>query len=198
LWGGRTRRGGRGAPPHPTPFPRSPPQASQRDAELADVAKEAAEQLKGPAERSAEEEELAEIYRARGLSPALAAAVAAELSASDDVVRHHARDELGIDLDALANPVQAAAASAAAFTVGAAVPLLAAAFIAPVVPRLLSLLGASCFTLIALGATGAVLGGAAPVRGAARVLLGGSAAMAITYGVGKLFALTAGGALPAV
>lgn len=153
--------------------------------------------MKGPAARKAEEEELAEIYRARGLSPALAAAVAAELSASDDVVRHHARDELGIDLDALANPVQAAAASAAAFTAGAAVPLLAAAFIVPAVPRLLSLLAASCATLIALGVAGAALGGASPARGAVRVLFGGAAAMAITYGVGKLFALKAGGALPA-
>jgi len=170
--------------------------ASQRDAELADVAKEAAEQAKGPAARAAEQAELAAIYQARGLSPGLAAAVAEELSSHDNdaVVRHHARDELGIDLDALANPFQAAAASAAAFTAGAAVPLLASAFIVHAGARLGALLGASCATLVALGATGAYLGGAPLWRGAARVLTGGAAAMALTYGVGRLFAL--GGAAP--
>lgn len=168
--------------------------ASQRDAELTDVEKERAEQEKGPAAREAEERELAAIYRARGLSPDLAAAVAAELSRGADVVRHHARDELGIDLDALANPIQAAVSSAAAFTAGAAVPLLASAFITNAAARLGALLAASCATLVALGAIGAGLGGASPLRGSLRVLLGGGAAMAITYGVGRLFAL--GGAAP--
>lgn len=168
--------------------------ASQRDAEMADVEKERLEQEKGPAARAAEEQELAAIYRARGLSPDLAAAVAAELSRGDDVVRHHARDELGIDLDDLANPLQAALSSAAAFTLGAAVPLLASAFIAAPAARLGALLAAACATLVALGAAGAALGGAPLWRGALRVLLGGGAAMAVTYGVGRLFAL--GGAGP--
>jgi hypothetical protein len=46
-----------------------------------------------------------QIYIDRGLSEPLARAVAQELT-DKDVLRAHARDELGIDLDALANPLQ--------------------------------------------------------------------------------------------
>jgi vacuolar iron transporter family protein len=164
--------------------------SSQRDAEEADIAKEAAEQAKGPAARARELGELAAIYEARGISPGLARAVAEELSAQD-VVRAHARDELGIDVDALANPLQAAAASALSFTIGAVIPLLAAAFIQPVGPRFASLITASCVALFSFGVTGAVLGGAPWWRGGLRVLLGGSAAMALTYGIGRAFNVSA-------
>ena len=130
--------------------------------------------------------ELAAIYEGRGLSKGLAAAVAEELS-RHDVVRAHARDELGIDLDTLANPLQASAASALSFTIGAAIPLVAAAFIDPLPARFGSLITASCASLFAFGVTGAVLGGAPWWRGGLRVLLGGSAAMALTYGIGRAF-----------
>jgi len=120
------------------------------------------------------------------VSPALARAVAEELTARD-VVRAHARDELGIDVDALANPLQAAAASAASFTLGAGIPLLAAAFIKPSGPRLGSLIAASCASLFGFGVVGAVLGGAPWWRGGARVLTGGAMAMALTYGIGRAF-----------
>ncbi len=62
----------------------------------------------------------------RGLSDELARQVAHELT-EKDVIRAHARDELGIDIDDLANPLQASVAGAAAFVVGAAIPLLAGA-----------------------------------------------------------------------
>ena len=75
-------------------------------------------------------------YEERGLTKDLALAVAKQLT-ERDVIRAHARDELGIDLDDMSNPLQAAFASSASFTVGAAVPLLAAAFIQAEVPRLL-------------------------------------------------------------
>ncbi len=65
----------------------------------------------------------------RGLNPILARQVAEELTAKD-VIRAHARDELGIDLDDMANPLQAALVSCLAFTAGAAIPLLAGIFIA--------------------------------------------------------------------
>ena len=120
------------------------------------------------------------------MSPGLARQVAVELTAHD-VVRAHARDELGIDVDALANPVQAAASSALSFTLGAGIPLLAAAFIKPVVPRLASLIAASCAALFGFGVLGAVLGGAPWWRGGGRVLAGGAAAMALTYGIGRGF-----------
>ena len=154
---------------------------------MADIAKEVAEQEKGPESQARELDELAAIYEARGVSPGLARAVAEELTAHD-VVRAHARDELGIDVDSLANPLQAAAASALAFTLGAGIPLLAASFIRPVVPRLVSLIAASCVSLFSFGVVGAVLGGARWWwRGGARVLAGGAAAMALTYGIGRAF-----------
>ena len=137
---------------------------TRSDAELADIAKEEAEQAKGPEARAREQVELAAIYEGRGLSKGLAAAVAEELS-RHDVVRAHARDELGIDLDTLANPLQASAASALSFTIGAAIPLVAAAFIDPLPARFGSLITASCASLFAFGVTGAVLGGAPWWRG---------------------------------
>lgn len=63
--------------------------------------------------------------------------MAEELTAKD-VIRAHARDELGIDVDDMTNPYQAAAASAIAFIIGAGIPLLAAAFIPEAKWRILS------------------------------------------------------------
>lgn len=64
-------------------------------------------------------------YRDRGLSPRLAGEVAAELSAREDVLAVHARDERGMTALSHARPFQAAGASAASFTAGAAIPLIA-------------------------------------------------------------------------
>jgi VIT1/CCC1 family predicted Fe2+/Mn2+ transporter len=100
----------------------------------------------------------------------------------------HARDELGIDIDELANPLQASLASAVAFAAGAAVPLLAGAFLGDPVTRNIVVAVASVVGLIILGATGAALGGAKKILGAVRVLIGGSLAMGITYAIGLGFA----------
>ena len=102
--------------------------SSQRDAEKADIKKEIEEQLKGPAAQARELEELAQIYVARGVPYDLAKQVAIILT-EKDVIRAHARDELGIDLDDLANPWQAAVVSAVCFSAGAAIPFLSAAFL---------------------------------------------------------------------
>jgi VIT1/CCC1 family predicted Fe2+/Mn2+ transporter len=111
-------------------------------------------------------------------------------------VSQHARDELGIDMDDLANPLQASLASAVAFTVGAAIPLLSGAFILDTQTRNLVVLVASTLGLLVLGATGAALGGARQLVGALRVLVGGLLAMAVTYGIGCAFAqLSDGGHL---
>jgi vacuolar iron transporter family protein len=114
--------------------------------------------------------------------------VAVELT-EKDVIRAHARDELGIDLDELSNPWAAAAASAVAFVVGAGLPLLAAAFIQTETYRLLSLVLVSTAALLGFGVLGAVLGGANWVRGGARVVIGGWIAMGITYGIGRAFSI---------
>jgi len=112
--------------------------------------------------------------------------VAQELSAKD-VIKAHARDELNIDLDNMLNPAQAAVASALAFTCGAGLPLLAGAFIHAYVIRLASIFGGSTAALLAFGIIGAVLGGANWVKGGSRVIVGGWAAMGITYGIGRAF-----------
>lgn len=85
----------------------------------------------------------------------------------------------------LPNPVKAALASALAFTVGAIVPLLAAAFIGNHKVRLAVVVAAVTIALIGFGSAGAVLGGAPVLKSSARVLLGGWMAMAITYGLTK-------------
>ncbi len=155
--------------------------SSQRDTERADLALEERELIATP---DLERDELAAIYRDRGLSPELAAQVAEELSAGDQL-RAHARDELGIDPDDLSRPFQAAWASAVSFAVGAAVPLIAIAF-APSGARIAVAIAVTLVALAALGVVGARLGGAPTGRAALRVVVGGAFAMAVTMGVGAL------------
>ncbi|GLC38457.1 hypothetical protein PLESTF_001682200 [Pleodorina starrii] len=159
--------------------------ASQRDTEEADIEKERQQQLRGPVARARELMELRDIYIKRGLDPDLAQKVAEQLT-EKDVIRAHARDELGIDMDELANPLQAAVVSALAFTAGALIPLLAGAFLADFQMRLIAVAAASVVGLAAFGLTGSLLGGARPIVGSLRVLLGGCMAMAITFGVGHV------------
>ncbi|HEX8297988.1 MAG TPA: VIT1/CCC1 transporter family protein, partial [Rubricoccaceae bacterium] len=89
---------------------------SQADTENADLAIERRELARDP---DGELAELAEIYEQRGLDPALALAVARQLTAHD-ALGAHARDELGITETLRARPMQAAVASAVAFALGAA------------------------------------------------------------------------------
>lgn len=99
------------------------------------------------------------------------------------------RDKREIDegeKESLPNPVQAAAASALAFSVGAMVPLLAASFIKEYKVRLGVVIAAVTVALVVFGWLGATLGKAPPVRSSVRVLIGGWLAMAITFGLTKL------------
>jgi VIT1/CCC1 family predicted Fe2+/Mn2+ transporter len=86
--------------------------------------------------------------------------------------------------------LQASVTSALAFGMGAAIPLLAGAFLANYRMRILSVVLASVSGLILFGAVGASLGGSRPWVGALRVLIGGASAMAITYGIGLAFGVT--------
>ncbi len=156
--------------------------ASQRDTERSDIAKETWE-LEHQSDM--ELEELTAIYCARGLTPELARDVAVQLTAHDALATH-LRDELGISVDTLARPMQAAGSSALAFAIGAAVPMATAA-IAGFGQRIVAILGASLVALIVLGFAGARAGGAHPRRPIARVLVGGALAMLFTMLVGKLF-----------
>lgn len=112
--------------------------SSQRDAEKADIEKEILEQLKGPEAQLRELDELTQIYVDRGVPEDLARQVAVALT-EKDVIRAHARDELGIDIDELANPLQASVVSALCFSFGAVLPLLSAIFIPNATNRLIAI-----------------------------------------------------------
>ena len=155
--------------------------SSQADSETADLARERRALRERPAE---EKEELAHIYEERGLKPKLAERVAGELMAKDALAAH-ARDELGFAEGAGAKPIEAAFASALAFSVGAAAPTLAA-FLAPQGAIVKAVPAASLVFLVALGALGAWAGGAPVVRPALRVGFWGALAMAVTAGIGAL------------
>lgn len=154
---------------------------TQADTENADLAMEKRELHEDP---HSELDELTAIYRHRGLEPALARQVAEQLTAHD-ALGAHARDELGITEELRARPLQAALASAGAFTCGAALPVLTA-LLAPVqnvaTATTVSTLAGLCLT----GAMAAHAGGASPTRGALRVMFWGALAMAAAAGVGRL------------
>jgi len=154
---------------------------TQADTENADLAMEKRELHEDP---HSELDELTAIYRHRGLEPALARQVAEQLTAHD-ALGAHARDELGITEELRARPLQAALASAAAFTCGAALPVLPA-LLTPVqnvaTATTVSTLAGLCLT----GAMAARAGGASPTRGALRVMFWGALAMAAAAAVGRL------------
>jgi len=160
--------------------------SSQSDTEEADLARERGELAE---DIDAEHDELADIYMQRGLDRELAVRVAEQLMAKDALAAH-ARDELGISEITTARPVQAALTSAATFTAGAAMPLLAAA-LAPAGTVVPVVSVATLVFLGVLGALGARTGGADIVRATARVMFWGALAMAITAGVGRLFGTVA-------
>ncbi|MCX4095948.1 VIT1/CCC1 transporter family protein [Nocardia sp. alder85J] len=157
--------------------------STQRDSERALLAVERRELAEQP---ELELAELAAIYEGKGLTPATAWKVAEELTAQDAFAAH-AEAELGIDPTALTDPRMAAGASALAFTLGAMLPLLG--ILAPVTVRLPVTIVAVLAALAVTGATGARLGRAPVARATMRVLVGGAAAMAATYLIGRVVGL---------
>jgi len=159
--------------------------SSQSDTERADLEREKTELATMP---EAELQELAGIYEGRGLTPDLARQVAQQLTAHDALAAH-ARDELGMADMTQARPLQAALSSAASFTVGAAVPLIAAMAVAVQSVTLTTTL-VSLLALASLGALSARTGGAPVARAVMRVTFWGAVAMAATALVGTLFGTT--------
>jgi len=155
--------------------------ASQRDVEEADLQMEREALEQHP---RAELAELTEIWRSRGLDPALAGEVARQLTEADALAAH-ARDELGLTNISTARPVQAALTSAAAFSVGALLPLIAYV-VGPSPGRSVVVVAVALLGLALLGAAGAVLGGAPRVRATVRVGVGGAVAMGLTMAIGEL------------
>jgi VIT1/CCC1 family predicted Fe2+/Mn2+ transporter len=160
--------------------------SSQSDTEQADLVREQQELEEEP---DAEHRELTSIYIARGVQPELARKVATELM-EHDALGAHARDELGIDDQNMARPMQAAITSALTFSSGSALPLATAALVPHqwVVPMVA---GTSMLFLILLGMLAARAGGASVLRAALRVGFWGAFAMSVTTGVGHLFGVAA-------
>lgn len=160
--------------------------SSQSDTESADIEKERIELATQPEHEHAE---LAAIYVGRGLSKALAADVATQLMAHD-ALGAHSRDELGISDLTTARPVQAALASAATFSVGAALPLLVVLLV-PASILMWAVAGSSLLFLAVLGALAGRTGGSPKLTAAIRVTFWGALAMALTAGVGALLGVAA-------
>lgn len=160
--------------------------SSQKDSEKAMLAMEEYELKHFPEQ---ELQELENIYKGKGLSAKTARQVAKELT-EHDPFRAHVEAELGINPDELTNPMHAAVASAAAFTVGAIIPL--AAILLPPEPTRVWITFVS--VLIALTITGylsARAGRAKARRAILRVVIGGALAMAVTFLIGRIFGVSA-------
>lgn len=155
--------------------------SSQRDSQRALIAKERRELAEDP---ELELAELTGIYRAKGLSPETAKQVAVELT-EHDALAAHLSAELNIDENDVVSPWHAAYASAAAFAVGAVLPMLA--ILLP--PAAIRIPVTFVAVLIALGITGALsayIGGSSKRVAAVRLVVGGALALAATFIVGRL------------
>ncbi|MFN7265328.1 MAG: VIT family protein [Phenylobacterium sp.] len=155
--------------------------SSQSDTESADLTRERGELATQP---DAELEELASLYRSRGLDAETARKTAEQLMAND-ALGAHARDARGMSVVPAARPIQAASPPAATFPAGAGAPLALAA-ITPADSLAVVVSAGSLVGLALLGAVGAQAGGAPPLKAAIRVTFWGALAMALTAGIGAL------------
>ncbi|MEO9870639.1 VIT1/CCC1 transporter family protein [Ekhidna sp.] len=158
--------------------------SSQTDTEKADIAREKRELEEMP---DVELNILAQIYEKRGLKSNTAMQVAKELT-EVDALGTHIRDELGINEISKANPIQAALASGAAFTIGGILPLLVILFV-PVKGLEYWLYGFTIIFLIILGATSAKTGGSSISKAIIRITIWGTIAMGLSAFVGYLLEL---------
>jgi vacuolar iron transporter family protein len=155
---------------------------SQTDIEEADLKMEQRELHRNP---EAELTELTKIYESRGLTPALAQEVAFQLT-QHNALEAHARDEIGINDNTSANPLQAAASSALAFSIGALFPMVSIVLSSEhYVAETVMLIGV--ISLAILGATSSYFAGTSLIKGSLRVTIWGIIAMLFSAWIGSLF-----------
>ncbi|MET3952359.1 VIT family protein [Arthrobacter sp. UYEF36] len=154
--------------------------SSQKDSQRALIEKERRELEEQPDE---ELEELAAIYQGKGLTADTARTVAKELTAHD-ALGAHLSAELHIDETDIVSPWHAAFASAAAFLVGAVLPMLAI-LLPPENIRVPLTFVAVLVALALTGAIGAWIGGGSKMKAAVRVVIGGAAALVATFLIGS-------------
>jgi VIT1/CCC1 family predicted Fe2+/Mn2+ transporter len=155
--------------------------SSQRDSERALISKEQHELATMPEE---EFEELAGLYRAKGLTEETAYKVAEELTAHD-ALRAHLSAELDIDPDDVVSPWHAAIASAISFLIGGVLPMLT--ILLPAAWRVPITFAAVIVALAGTGYVAAAIGGSSRGKAALRVVIGGAIALAATFLIGRLF-----------
>ncbi|GGK89831.1 membrane protein [Curtobacterium luteum] len=155
--------------------------SSQKDSQRSLIEKERRELEDDPV---AELEELTQLWEARGLQRATAEAVAGELT-ERDALAAHLTTELGIDEDEVVSPWHAAFASAAAFSIGAVLPLLAI-LVSPGSVRVPVTFVVVLLALALTGAVGARIGGGSVLRATFRVVVGGALALAATFVIGSI------------
>jgi len=156
---------------------------SQREAYQREIALEAEELRDDP---EAEAEELALIYRAKGLDVEEAERVATMIMKDRDAALDTmAREELGLDPDELGSPWSAAISSLIAFALGAVVVVLPYLFSSGMVALVVAV-ALAALALFAVGAAIGLLNGRAAIRsGLRQLLIGGGAALAV-FGIGHL------------
>jgi len=159
--------------------------SSQTDTEKADIEREKQELEEMP---EAELKILTQIFEKRGLKKETAKQVAIELT-EKDVLGTHIREELGINELSQANPIQAAVASGASFTVGGILPLMVVLFI-PLRGMEYWLYGFTTIFLIILGATSAKTGGSGMKKSILRITIWGTIAMGLSALVGYIFGVS--------
>lgn len=159
--------------------------SSQRDSQRAELEKIEDAHLAGDPKRGIDQ--LTDLIEATGVDRDLAQQVAVQL-AEKDALTAHARLELNIDPDELANPWHAGLASLLAFVLGALIPLLAILLS----PRPIAVAVTAASVVMALALTGVVsahLGGAPKLKAGLRTVSGGILTMTVTFAIGSLIGI---------
>jgi VIT1/CCC1 family predicted Fe2+/Mn2+ transporter len=160
---------------------------SQRELFQREIALESEEIAAMPDE---EANELALIYRAKGIERQEAEAMAARIMRNHDTALDTmAREELGLNPEELGSPLRVAVSSSTSFATGAVVPVIpwllaagTAAFVASII--------VSALALFLVGAGISLLTGRSAARSGLRQLLVGGAAAAATFGIGRLIGVS--------
>ncbi|MCW2876571.1 MAG: hypothetical protein JWQ95_671 [Sphaerisporangium sp.] len=154
---------------------------SQREAYEHEIALEAEELRDDP---EAEAEELALIYRAKGLEAEEAQRVATTIMKNHETaLATMAREELGLDPEELGSPWSAAVSSLIAFALGAVVVVIPYLF-GGGTTALVTAVFLAAGALFTVGSALGLLNGRAPLRSGARQLFIGGAAALVVYFIG--------------
>jgi VIT1/CCC1 family predicted Fe2+/Mn2+ transporter len=163
--------------------------ASQRDLFRREIAMEASELRDKPEE---ERKELELIYRAKGIDRENAAQIAEQIMSDPKTALDTlAREELGLDPDALGNPVKVAISSFVAFAIGASVVVIPYLFTSGTTALVLAIT-MSLLALIIVGGVVGRLSGRGVVFSAVRQVLWGTGAALVTFLVGRVIGISVG------